>query len=100
MFRVGPGADAGSLVIEGELDLASIDRLVSAVDLCSVPEDELVIDCSRLTFVDGTGVQAFIDIAGRLPASTVLVLAGASGFVLRVLRLLRIDSYPRIEVRP
>ena len=99
MFRVGPGETRNTLVIEGELDLASVGRLYSAVDLCAIPDDELVIDCSKLTFMDGTGARAFMDLAGKMPADGSLVIQGASGFVLRVIELLRLDAHPRIEVR-
>jgi anti-anti-sigma factor len=99
MFWVGPGETTNTLVIEGELDLASVDQLYSAVDLCVAPADELVIDCSKLTFMDGTGARAFMDLAGKMPAQCSLVLQGASGFVLRVIELLRLDAHPRIELR-
>ena len=100
IFRVGPGTLEHQLVIEGELDLATVDRLRSAVDLCTLVENELVLDCSGLTFIDGTGCQAFIDIAENLTNGSTLVLDGPRGFPLRVLALLRLDSHPRVEVRP
>jgi anti-anti-sigma regulatory factor len=98
-FRVGPGDVKNSLVVEGELDLATVERLIAAVDLCAIPDDELVIDCRRLTFIDGTGAQALMDVADKLPDGMLLILAGAHGFVLRVMDLLRLDTHPRVELR-
>jgi anti-anti-sigma factor len=101
-FRVGPGEGDSSLVMEGELDLASVERLLTAIDLCAHPNDhgELILDCRRLTFLDGTGVQALSNVADKFTGGSRLVLVGTTGIVLRVLRLLRVDQHPRIELRP
>jgi anti-anti-sigma regulatory factor len=72
----------------------------STVDLCALVADELVSDCRSLSFIDGTGCQAFIDIAETLTPGATLVLEGATGVPLRVMSLLRLDTHPRLEMRP
>ncbi|MFN2543834.1 MAG: STAS domain-containing protein [Actinomycetota bacterium] len=87
------------MIVQGELDLATAGRLLMAVDVCAPEADDLVLDCRELTFVDGAGARALLDIAAGLPNGRQLVLQGLSGLVLRVIRLLRLDSHPRIVLR-
>jgi len=98
-LRIGPGRDDRTLVLEGELDVAAADQLVSAVELCSILDDDVILDCRNLSFVDGAGVDAFVRVAEALPAGSRLVLENPEGLVLRVLQMLRIDEHPRVVVR-
>lgn len=99
-LRIGPGEGANSLVLEGELDLATAEQLRSSVDLCSQPEGEFVLDCRGLTFIDAAGARVLVGITERVGEGCRLVLEGPSGIVLRVLSILRLDADPRIEIRP
>jgi anti-anti-sigma factor len=87
------------LVIEGELDLAAVERFNAAIDLCLLPEGDVVLDLHKLEFIDGTGIQAVVDVAERLPEGGKLVLDAPAGMVLKVLRLLRTDQHPKIVIR-
>ena len=98
-LRIGPGGDDRTLVLEGELDVASADHVVSAIGLCSVPEGDLVLDCRKLSFIDGAGVRALVSVAERLPEGTRLVLDRPAGLALRVLQMLRVEENPRVAVR-
>jgi anti-sigma B factor antagonist len=76
----GSGAEAGSVRIaaEGELDVGSAARLLEAVDqaACAGDAGELILDLSRLRFIDSTGMRALIEIeqgAGARRASLVVV---------------------------
>jgi anti-anti-sigma factor len=97
-FRIGPGKDDHSLVIEGEIDIATADQVVSTIGLCSMPEGDIVVDCSRVTFLDAAGVRAFVTVAAGLPEGSRLVITGASGVVLQVLELLRAGQHPGLEI--
>jgi anti-anti-sigma factor len=99
-FRIGPGRDDRTLVLEGELDVSTAGRLAAAVELCSRPGGDVVLDCRGLTFIDGAGVRELASVAEGLPAGTTLILEGARGVVLRVLEMLRVDEHARLEVRP
>jgi anti-sigma B factor antagonist len=47
------------LALVGELDLATVDRLKAALEeVEQAPPDRLVIDLSRLSFLDSTGLAA------------------------------------------
>ena len=98
-LRIGPGRDERTLVLVGELDVSSADQLVAAVELCSVPDGDVILDCGGLSFIDGGGVRALVSVAERLPEGSHLVLKHPSGLVLRVFRMLRVDEQPRLEVR-
>jgi hypothetical protein len=73
---------------------------LSAIELCSVPEGDLILDCRRLSFIDGAGVRALVSVAERLPEGTCLVLDGPAGLALRVLQMLRVEENARVAVRP
>jgi anti-sigma B factor antagonist len=50
------------LVLDGELDLTSADRLTSAVgEICSDGAKELVLDVTALSFIDSTGLRAILN---------------------------------------
>jgi anti-anti-sigma factor len=88
------------LHVEGELDLATAGQLVDAVGLCATPDDDLVLDCSAMTFMDAAGAHAMVSIADGLPEGSRLVLLGPHGIVLDVMAILRVDRHQRIEIRP
>ena len=99
-LRIVPGRDVQTLILKGELDLASAGQLVDAVDLCSFPEGDTILDCSALSFLDAAGAHAIVSIAEDLPMGSKLVLRGANGVALRVLQMLRVDRHPRIDIEP
>src|SRR6266516_2407258 len=99
-LRIGPGRDDRTLVLEGELDVATAGRIASAVELCSSPGGEIVLDCRGLTFVDGAGVRELVTVDEGLPTGNRLILESPRGLVLRVLEMLRVAEHPRLEVRP
>jgi anti-anti-sigma factor len=99
-LRIEPGRDGRTLLVEGELDLATAGQLVDAVGLCSTPRDDLVLDCSALSFIDAAGAHAMVSIAEGLPDGSKLVLLGPHGLVLDVMAILRVDRHPRVEIRP
>jgi anti-sigma B factor antagonist len=61
----------GSTVIRctGELDLATSPRLDEAVQ--DLNEGSVVIDCSRLAFIDSTGVRTLLRAVDRLGKASV-----------------------------
>jgi anti-anti-sigma regulatory factor len=99
-LRIGPGRDENTLVLEGELDMAAVDRFTSAIELCSFPGGDLILECGLLAFIDGAGARALVEAAERLPVGSRLIVDHPSGLVLRVLQMLRVDKHPRLVVRP
>ena len=84
---------SGAVVrLEGELDVATCDELLSAVE--SVEEqDSIAIDLGGLTFIDSSGISAFLRCLQRVSdAGRRLVFTSPSPQVARTLRLVGVDT--------
>ena len=89
MLTFERGPDGRTLIVDGEVDLASADRLVDAVSRMldgSPPR----LDVRKVSFLDSTGVHALIRIA-RMQGGDVELVA-PSREVRRVLDLVGLDS--------
>lgn len=67
-FEINSETEAGSgrLTLSGELDLATVPRVEAAVDaLLADGSRDLVIDLSRLSFIDSSGLRLFIVLDSR-----------------------------------
>jgi anti-sigma B factor antagonist len=85
----------GVLWLAGEFDLAAIDAFQAAVDAVLDAQRELVLDLSELTFLDSTGIRAFLVVAGHVDG---VVLRRPTQAVRRVLRLVGIDGHQGIRI--
>jgi anti-anti-sigma factor len=90
-FRLRPGPD-GVFYLAGELDVASADTLDSRVRTSLNGQVEVVLDVADLTFVDSTGIRAFIRLAKR-SAPQPLVLRDPKPNVERVLEIVGIERF-------
>lgn len=83
-----PSAPVVRLV--GDLDLASADLLLAAVDEALADgAPSLVLDCAKLEFVDPAGLSALVRAAHRAPG---LVLDHPPPLLLRVRELLNLTD--------
>ncbi|MGZ4147926.1 MAG: STAS domain-containing protein [Actinomycetota bacterium] len=81
----------------GELDMASAERFARDALAGLDGHDDLVLDLSGLSFVDSTGVRAFLQLAKTVDPKTV-VLRNPQPSVAYLLELVRIGSFGiRIE---
>jgi len=55
-----PSKDAAILRLSGEIDMASEDELTRAFSRLAEPGLTVVIDASKVTFIDSTGLNAFV----------------------------------------
>ena len=79
--------------LTGEIDLSNVDRLQDQLSLL-VEQGHVVIDLSEVSFIDSTGLTAFIVAHRRATAAdTRLHLAGATGTVQRLLELTQLDRH-------
>ena len=89
ILQIERGPEPGTLRLIGELDLATADLLNDA--LCDLVGNEHVItlDCSRLTFMDSSGLRLLLQIAMSQngAGSTALVVKKPSEAVRRVLEI-------------
>jgi anti-anti-sigma factor len=88
----------GVLYLEGELDLGAEEAAIAALRDRRESPDDLVIDLSRLTFIDSTGIRVLETIAMG-PAASRVVLRSPRGGVLKVLDLVGIENWPMVAVR-
>lgn len=86
---------AGVLWLTGEFDIAAIDEFQATVDAVLDAQREVVLDLSELTFLDSTGIRAFLIVAGKVGGG--VVLRKPTPFVRRVLDLTGIEG--RLGIR-
>jgi anti-sigma B factor antagonist len=78
--------------VAGELDLATSPRLSAVLAGLEQPCDRVVLDLSELAFIDSTGLSLTVTEYQRATRDGFdLVVAGAEGHVLDVLRLTGLD---------
>lgn len=88
VMTVGAGSGEVVVYLAGELDLAARDRLAEALTVASATAHRLVIDLSRTTFIDSTGVKALVDVwRCRVDAQRDLVLREPAPVVMRTLEM-------------
>ncbi|MGH9048214.1 MAG: STAS domain-containing protein [Acidimicrobiia bacterium] len=86
--------------ILGELDLSNVDETESTITMAVTPDTgALVIDLSKTTFLDSTGIRMIFELASRLRARRheLRLVADATTLVHRVLVLSQLDEVVRVE---
>ena len=95
-LRVMPASPDGDVVVqlEGELDLGTVPMLVDALDdLLEGDPLTIELDMSQLTFIDSSGVGAYVTAFRRARAKgSRLTLGERSGPVQRVLELSGVEQ--------
>ena len=90
--------DARSFRLVGELDMSSAEDLLQAVaEALEEPGGDLTLDMSGLAFIDSSGLRALLEISHRLAGGR-LILAAPSEQVVKVFSLVRVDTFPNVEV--
>jgi anti-anti-sigma factor len=89
----------GGLLLVGEADLHTAallsQALATALHRC---DSDLVVDVSRLRFMDAAIAEVLIDAARQMPSRGMLRLVHPQQVVAKVLRLLRLDELATIQV--
>lgn len=94
------GAEEPTWRLVGELDMASVRELREAFRPVLSGRQivrSMILDLTELTFLDSSGVRAFVDLAGA-PGCVHVVLAHPSRSVARVLQLIGLEAHPRIDI--
>jgi anti-anti-sigma factor len=77
-----------TVAVAGDVDLAAADTLWSVLDEYVRPGAHVIVDCSRVAFLDSMGLRTLIRAQHKAAASGArLTLAAPSEAVLRVLQL-------------
>ena len=104
----GPGlsvrgeGDGRTLVLTGELDLATAPILESVLDRHCGDRDragDVTLDLAALDFMDSTGIKLIIATARRLEGRGCLILRSPASPIQRVLDLVQIDRVPGVKVQ-
>jgi anti-anti-sigma factor len=97
--EVGSG-DLHWLILTGELDLASAPALEARIErLCVEGASVVVLDLSKLGFMDSTGLQAVLAATKRCERDGLeLLLTGATGAVQRLFELTGVRASDRLVV--
>jgi anti-anti-sigma factor len=90
-FRLHPGSD-GVFYLAGELDVASADALEATVQASLDGKPDVILDVADLTFVDSTGIRAFIRLANQ-SAPRPVVLRNPQPHVGHVLEIVKIEGF-------
>jgi anti-anti-sigma factor len=90
------------LALSGEFDLTAVDRFREAFDAVLLADQaEIIIDFSRLRFMDSSGIAQLIIAINRLATvERKLRACGISGQVERVLELVRVLERLHLVVCP
>jgi len=75
--------------IEGEVDMATAPVFETALERAAREGLQVVVDCSRLTYIDSTGLHLMIRYRPRTPR---IVLAGAHRVVRSVVEVLGLGT--------
>jgi anti-anti-sigma factor len=98
-LRVDEVQGARALRLEGELDMMTIELLQGRLDDASAAGGPLVVDLRELTFMDSTGIHAWVKASQLLAAHGWCVyLHVRGGIVERVLNVAGLDGVPNIHV--
>jgi anti-anti-sigma factor len=84
IFEVRP-SDERTFVLDGELDMGSVSVLLGATK--DAPPGDLVLDVSRLRFIDSTGLRAILELARARDNGSAIVLRRPTKHVERVFEI-------------
>ena len=83
---------SSSIRLSGELDMSSAPELDRVLGAAVEHGGAVLVDLSELTFMDSTGINAFLKAARSLSGKGCLVLHGEQDRVRRILDLVRVDA--------
>lgn len=96
------GRELWLVVVGGEQDLATVERLREELERAELAGGDIVVDLSQATFIDSS-VAALLLEHGSLPATdevSIALVIPAAGFPAKVLRLIEAyDGLPVYESR-
>ncbi len=91
----------GAIRLTGELDLSTAAELEDVLRAAVEDGGPILVDLSEVTFMDSTGIHAFLGAAASLRGRGCLILHGEQDHVRRVLDLIDLDgSIPNLHRLP
>ena len=89
----------GGLEVEGELDIATQAALSDALDEALRTASPVLLDVSKLTFMDSSGLHCLLRATRNANGQPKVVLVRPSVAVMRVLEIVIPGGAPGLEVR-
>jgi anti-anti-sigma factor len=88
------GSSTGNPVIafSGEIDMATAGEIRTQLEAPIHLGGPVVLDVSGVTFMDSTGIHAFIEAANALGKRGCIIIHGANGAVARVLEIVQMGT--------
>lgn len=86
--------------LEGELDMATAADLAEFLRHSEKGPDPILLDFSRISFMDSSGLRVILEAAGRRNGDGPLVILHPTSQVQRVLDISIPGGTPGLEVRP
>ena len=81
-----------AIIEETRLDASIAPEFKAAMeDIISSGNNQLIIDISQLSFMDSSSLGAMVSVLKKISATGKMVVFGASGTVLELFRLTRMD---------
>jgi anti-anti-sigma factor len=97
MFEVRASGE-GVVSLVGEFDLAEADPFLEWVRANVNGQEEVILDCSALTFLGSSGIRAILTFASQAPGS--VVIRNPSPTVQKVLEIAGVDEAIGVKVKP
>jgi anti-sigma B factor antagonist len=98
-FMVSELPQTRGLQLAGELDVASTERLKPPLDEAVKEGGPIFVDMRGLTFMDTTGVHAWLDVAQALgPKGWCLTLHAPTGSVRKLMEICGLDRVGNVHV--
>jgi anti-anti-sigma factor len=82
----------------GELDMATAPRLEEAVQPCIDAGGPILFDLSAVSFVDSSGLRAFLSMARKLGSKGCVLLHAPQERIRRLIELVRLTDVENIHV--
>jgi anti-anti-sigma factor len=80
------------VALSGEIDMANAVGIAHSIKPLIEAGGPIVVDLSKVTFIDSTGVQALFAVVDALGDRGCLVLHGVNGTVRKVIELIQAQS--------
>lgn len=78
--------------LAGELDMSNGSELGEVLEAAAEHGGPILIDLSDLTFMDSTGIEAFVRTAASVRGRGCVILHGEQGLVRRVMDVVRVEA--------
>ena len=97
VLEVRPMSEPRTFELIGELDMGSVDKLLTAMK-GAPPDGDVILDMSSLRFMDSSGLRALLQVAGRRAGGSCLVVFHPTPAVERVFAIALPGGSPGLRV--